>query len=114
MGELGIAPRHSPLLTVLVPGEIRVVQQDEIEVLMYVSGGYVEVQPHLVTVLADVAVRAENIDEQRAQSAREKAEQIIANGAIGISYAQARAELVAACAQLKTLDDLRNRRRKKH
>ena len=89
-------------------------QQNGMEVLMYVSGGYVEVQPHVVTVLADVAVRAENLDEKRAKSAREKAEQIIADGATGISYAQARAELVAACAQLKTLDDLRKRRRKTH
>ncbi|HID81065.1 MAG TPA: F0F1 ATP synthase subunit epsilon [Chromatiales bacterium] len=96
MGELGIMPGHTALLTRLTAGEMRLILQDDSEKLYYVSGGYAEIQPYQVSVLADTVMRASSIDEQRAQIAREKADQILKQGVIGIDYAQAKAELAAA------------------
>lgn len=109
MGEMGITPRHTPLLTLLRAGTIRIIQVDELEQLLYVSGGYAEIQPHVVTVLADTVLRADNLDLERAQTARIKAERVLSRGAMGIDYAKAKAELATACAQLKALEDLRRK-----
>jgi len=113
MGELGIMPGHTALLTRLTAGEMRLILQDDSEKLYYVSGGYAEIQPYQVSVLADTVMRASSIDEQRAQIAREKADQILKQGVIGIDYAQAKAELAAATAQLKVIENMRQRRRLK-
>ena len=110
MGELGIKPRHVPLLTLLRPGTLRIVQENEVEKLLYLSGGYAEIQPHDVTVLADTVLRADTLDLKRAQLARSNAQEILARGAIGIDYAKAKAELLAACAQLNTIENLRKRK----
>ena len=113
MGELGIMPGHTALLTRLTAGEMRLILQDDSEKLYYVSGGYAEIQSYQVSVLADTVMRASSIDEQRAQIAREKADQILKQGVIGIDYAQAKAELAAATAQLKVIENMRQRRRLK-
>ena len=77
LGEVGIAPRHAPLLTDLIPGEVRVQTVEEDEKLFYVTGGVLEVQPHLVTVLADSALRADQLDESAALAARERAREVL-------------------------------------
>ena len=114
MGELGIMPGHTALLTRLQAGELRLIQQDNSEKFYFVSGGYAEIQPDQVSVLADTVMRASSIDEQRARIAREKADQTLRQGVIGIDYAQAKAELAAATAQLKVIENMRQRRRLKH
>lgn len=109
LGEVGIAPRHAPLITNLLPGEVRVkVNQSETQEY-YVSGGILEVQPHLVTVLADTAIRAKDIDEASALQAKAKAEESLADKSGKIDYAKAQAELAQAMTQLRTLDRLRKR-----
>jgi F-type H+-transporting ATPase subunit epsilon len=110
MGELGIKPGHTPLLTILRPGSMHIVEINGLEQVLYVSGGYAEIQPHLITVLADTVVRASNLDFKRAQLARENAQKIIAHGAIGIDFAKAKLELSRACAQLRTIEKLRKRK----
>ncbi len=112
MGELGIAPRHTPLVTRLKPGDVRVKKEDGEEEMFYVSGGILEVQPHLVTVLSDTAVRAANLDEAAAQEAKKRAEERIAGQQDEYESARARAELVKAAAQLQTLQKLRRRQGK--
>ena len=109
MGEVGISPRHTPLITTLRPGEVRV-QTDEGEEVFYVSGGILEVQPHLVTVLSDTALRAIDVDEAAALAAKERAEQAMQDRQSEIDYARAQAELAQAVAQLRTLQRLRSRR----
>lgn len=107
MGELGIVPGHAPLLTVLKPGEVRVVLSGGEEQVYYVSGGMLEVQPFHVTVLADAALRAENLDEQAALKAKEKAEQAIASKEI--DYSVAATELARAVAQIRAIKKLRKK-----
>jgi len=109
MGELGIQARHAPLLTLLQPGTIRILQTNGLEQPFFVSGGYAEIQPHVVTVLADTVLRADHLDFKRAQQAREHAQKILARGAMGIDYAKAKAELATASAQLKALEKLRRK-----
>ena len=116
MGEIGIMPKHTPLLTRLRPGELRVVDSNGEALIFYVSGGILEIQPSVVTVLSDVAMRAEDIDEQASLRARDRAEQdkrraekAMAEGVPVFDYARAKAELAEAAAQLKTLEDLRKR-----
>lgn len=111
MGELGIAPRHSQLLTRLVPGEVRVQNQQGEEQSFYISGGMLEVQPHVVTVLSDTAVRATDLDEAAALEAKEHAEKVMAENQSEIDYAKAQAELAEAVAQLRTLDRIRKKTR---
>lgn len=106
MGELGIAPRHTPLVTRLKPGDVRVDTGKEIQ-HFYVSGGILEVQPHLVTVLADTAIRAADIDEAAALDAKRKAEEALAGQKEEFEYAQAQAELAEAVAQLRSIEQLR-------
>ncbi len=109
MGEVGIAPRHAPLITKLLPGEVRVKISDKETQEYFVSGGILEVQPHIVTVLADTAIRAKDIDEAAALAAKEKAEEMLADKSGKIDYAQAQAQLMEAMMQLRTLDRLRKR-----
>jgi F-type H+-transporting ATPase subunit epsilon len=111
MGEVGIAPRHTPLLTPLNAGDVRVQTAEGEEQIIYVSGGMLEVQPHLVTILSDTALRAEDIDEEAALKAKEDAERALADRQSGIDEARARAELIQAAAQLSALRKLRSRGR---
>lgn len=112
MGELGIAPRHAPLLTKLAPGQVRLQQAEGEELHFYVSGGLLEVQPHLVTVLADTAERAEDLDEAAAIQAKEEAERAIADNAGKHDIAEAQAQLAMAQAQLQALAKLRKNLRR--
>jgi len=109
LGEVGIAPRHAPLITKLLPGEVRVKVSDTETQEYYVSGGILEVQPHLVTVLADTAIRATDIDEASALEAKAKAEEMLTDKSGKIDFAKAQAELAQAMSQLRTLDRLRKR-----
>ncbi len=106
-GELGIYPGHAPLLTALRPGMVRLVKQHGEEELIYIAGGVLEIQPGSVTVLADVAVRAEDLDEQAAEDAKRRAEEHIANPGTDFDYAEAAAELAQAIAQLRLIKNLR-------
>jgi len=110
MGEVGIAPRHTQLLTRLRPGEVRVQFQDGTELSFFVSGGMLEVQPHLVTVLADTAIRADDLDEAQALEAKERAEKLLTDKAADIDYARAQAELAESMAQLAAIRKLRQKR----
>ena len=111
MGEVGIAPRHAPLITRLKPGEVRVHNEGKEEMFFYVSGGILEVQPHVVTVLADTAIRAKDLDEASAIEAKKRAEEALADKKSDIDYAQAQAELAEAVAQLQAIQKLRKRSR---
>jgi F-type H+-transporting ATPase subunit epsilon len=108
-GELGVGYGHAPLLTDLVPGPIRIVTQAGEEEVYYVSGGYLEVQPGIVSVLADTAIRADDVDEAAAEEARQAAEQALANQTGDFDYGRASAQLAEAAAQLRTLQKMRNR-----
>jgi F-type H+-transporting ATPase subunit epsilon len=110
-GELGIAPRHAPLLTLLKAGEVRVQTPEGDEQVFYIGGGALEVQPRLVTVLADTALRAKDIDEAAALAAKQRAEEALADKSGHITQAEALAELARAAAQLKVLARLRKTRR---
>ena len=109
MGEVGITPRHSPLLARLKPGEVRVQMSTGEEQFFYVSGGFLEVQPHVITVLADTAIRAKDIDEAAAERAKENAERAMADKKSDFDYAKAQVEFAEAVAQLRTLQKLRAR-----
>jgi len=111
LGELGILPRHSQLLTRLKPGQVRVRLQGGEEQLFYVSGGLLEVQPSLVTILSDTAERAKDLDEAAAQSAKQRAAQVIADHRSDFEYARAKAELAEAIAQLQAIERLRKLRK---
>ena len=109
-GELGILPRHSPLLTRIRPGAVRLKLPDREEYeLVYVSGGILEVQPTLITLLADTAIRAKDLDEAEALKAKKKAEEALQNRSVDVSYASAEAELAQAMAQLQTLRKVRKK-----
>jgi F-type H+-transporting ATPase subunit epsilon len=108
MGELGIYPRHTALLTRVKPGSVRIKVPDQAEeVLIYVSGGMLEVQPDVVTILADTAIRGHDLDEARALQAKQDAEEAMRNRVSDIDYAQAQAELAEAIAQLAAIKQLR-------
>ena len=106
-GELGITPRHAPLLSLLKAGEVRVQTPDGDEHFFFVGGGALEVQPHKVTVLADTALRAKDIDEAAALAAKQRAEEALRDKAGHITIAEAQAELARAIAQLKLIARLR-------
>ena len=113
-GEVGISPRHAPLLTGLKPGEVRVqVEGGKIE-HFFISGGMLEVQPHVVTVLADTAQRAADLDEAAALAAKEPAETLMAETSSQMEYAEAQARLAEATAQLRALENLRRRTGRSH
>jgi F-type H+-transporting ATPase subunit epsilon len=108
MGELGIYPRHTALMTRIKPGAVRIKRPDqEEEELIYVSGGMLEVQPSVVTVLADTAIRGADLDEARALEAKQAAEEAIKNRVSDLDYAQAQAELAEAIAQLRAIQQVR-------
>jgi F-type H+-transporting ATPase subunit epsilon len=108
-GEVGIAPRHAPLITTLKPGSVRV-QSGDGEKLFYVTGGILEVQPHLVTVLADSALHAEQLDEAEALAARERAREMLQGRTEGVDLAAAQAALVEAEARYRAAQQLKGKR----
>ncbi|WP_459717449.1 F0F1 ATP synthase subunit epsilon [Sideroxyarcus sp. TK5] len=108
MGELGIYPRHTALMTRIKPGAVRIKRPDqEQEELIYVSGGMLEVQPSVVTILADTAIRGTDLDEARALEAKQAAEEAMKNRTSDIDYAAAQAELAEAIAQLRAIQQMR-------
>jgi len=107
MGELGIAPQHAPLITRIRPGQVRVRVANGQEQHFYVSGGILEVQPNMVTVLSDTALRAADIDEAQARAAKEEAERILEGKGKAMDIAEAQAQLVQALAQIQALERLR-------
>jgi F-type H+-transporting ATPase subunit epsilon len=109
-GDIGIAPRHAPLLTTLRPGEVRVQVQGEEEHVFYVGGGALEIQPHLVSILADSADRAHDLDEAAALEAKRRAEEAVRGNKDKIDIAEAQAELARAVAQLRAIERLRKKR----
>ena len=109
-GELGIAPRHAPLLTTMHPGVVRVQIDGQEEQAFYVGGGALEIQPHRVSVLADTAARARDLDEAAAQAAVKAAEEAVRGNKDKIDIAEAQAELARAVAQLKAIGQLRKKR----
>ncbi len=111
IGELGIAPGHTPLITKLAPGDVRVIKEDGEEEFVFVSGGILEVQPHVVTVLSDTAVRGSDLDEAAALEAKRAAEEKLADSAAEMDYASAQAELASAIAQIRSIEKLRNLRK---
>src|ERR1700688_2441766 len=106
-GEIGVTPRHAPLLTLLKPGEVRVQLPEGDEQLFYVGGGALEIQPNNVTVLADTAARAKDLDEAAAIAARQRAEQALAGHLDKITQAEALAELARAIAKIKRIEGWR-------
>lgn len=109
LGEVGISPRHAPFITRLNPGEVRIKVTETESYPYYISGGYLEVQPHLVTILADTAIRAKDIDEAAALDAKAKAEEALSDKTGKIDYATAQDQLAQAVMQLRTLDRYRKR-----
>ncbi len=108
-GELGVSYGHAPLLTALVPGPVRIVTQNGSEEVYYVSGGFLEVQPGVVSILADTAIRADDVDEAASEDARKEAEQALANQSGDFDYGRASSQLAEAAAQLATLRKIKKR-----
>jgi F-type H+-transporting ATPase subunit epsilon len=106
-GELGILPRHTPLITRIRPGAVRIEKDDGSEEFVFVAGGILEVQPNTVTVLADTAIRGKDLDEAKAEEAKRRAEEALRNNDAAIDYAAAQAELASAVAQLAAIRKLR-------
>lgn len=111
MGELGIAPGHTPLLTSLKPGNIKAKLANDREEIFYVSSGMLEIQPFVITVLADTALRAHDIDEAAAVAAKESAEQRLSSQNQEVDFARATAELAEALAQLRAIKSLKDRKK---
>lgn len=109
MGELEIMNGHAPLLTALKPGAVWIVKQNGQEDVFYISGGMLEVQPNVTTILADTAIRAKDVDEAKALEAKKRAEAVLAGHAKDFNYAQAQAQLAEAVAQLRALKRLRDK-----
>ncbi len=112
MGEVGIFPQHAPLLTRLRPGNVRIQREGEEEEHFFVSGGILEVQPNIVTVLADTVLRGDDLDEARAEEARQRAEEALQSKMTEQETAKAMAELAQAAAQLRMIEELRKMRRR--
>ena len=110
MGEIGISPRHAPLLSMLKPGEVRVEDEAGKEHFFYVTGGIVEIQPHLVTVLADTAVRGEELDEAAALAAKHEAEEALRGASTETDLAQAQQDLAEASARYVAAQKLKGKR----
>ena len=110
LGELGIAPRHTPLLTRLKSGEVRVRDTHDNEESFFISGGILEIQPHVVTVLADTAIRADDIDEAAALEAKQRAEEAVSDRNSDMDFARAKAELAEAAALVETIKKVRSRK----
>ena len=107
MGEVGIHPRHTPMLTKLKPGDVRVVTQNGETLHFFVSGGILEVQPHVVTILSDTAMRASDLDEAAALKAKAKAEAAMKDHSSEMDYARAKAELAEAAAMIESIKKAR-------
>ena len=107
LGELGIAPRHAPLITRLKPGKVVITQPDGSVLDFAIGGGILEVQPQVVTILADTAIRADDIDEAKVRAAKEEAERILAGRGEAMEVAEAQAKLAETLAQLQALERLR-------
>ena len=110
MGEVGIMPRHAPMLSTLKPGVVRVISQEDEEQTFYVSGGILEIQPHVVTILSDTALRASDIDESAALEAKSRAEAAMKEKASDMDYAKAKTELIEAVAQIEALKKIRKKK----
>jgi F-type H+-transporting ATPase subunit epsilon len=110
MGEVGIMSRHAPMLSTLKAGVVRAISQDEEEQTFFVSGGILEIQPHVITILSDTALRADDIDESAALEAKAQAEAAMKDKASDMDYAKAKAELLAAVAQIEALKKLRKKK----
>jgi len=111
MGEVGIYPKHTPLITRLKPGEVKLETESGEEMIFFVSGGILEVQPHVVTILADTAMRGSDLDEAKALEAKRRAEEALADKQADMDAAKALAELAAAAAQLRMIENLRKKGR---
>lgn len=111
-GEVGIAPRHAQMICRLKPGQIRLELEDGTNQVIYVSGGMLEVQPHIVTVLSDTAIRADDLDSAAAEQAKQRAEDALANQHADFDYAKARVELAEAIAQLQAIRQLQRQLKK--
>ena len=109
LGELGIYPGHTQLLTALKPGPVRIIKPDGEDEILYISGGILEVQPQLVSILADTAIRAADLDELAALEAKEHAERKLSDKQADIDYAKATAELAQAVAQLQVISKLKKK-----
>ena len=109
MGEVGIAPRHTPLISPLKPGEVRLDMGGGKEEFFFISGGILEVQPHMVTVLSDTAIRADDLDEAAALEAQKRAENALADQQSDLDVAKAKAELAAAAAQIAAIKKWRRK-----
>lgn len=108
LGEIGVMPGHTPLLTGIRPGPVRMVMDDGSEDVVFASGGYLEIQPGLVTILADTAIRADDLDEAQAIEAQRRAERELADRSSSIDFAAAEASLAEAAAQLRTIRKIRD------
>jgi F-type H+-transporting ATPase subunit epsilon len=113
VGELGISPRHAPLITQLKPGPVRVQRPDGEEAFFFVGGGILEVMPHVVTVLADTAVRADDLDQAAAERAKDEAQRALADRTGDVEVAEAQARLAEAAAQLRALEQLRRQTKRR-
>ncbi|OGT58280.1 MAG: F0F1 ATP synthase subunit epsilon [Gammaproteobacteria bacterium RIFCSPHIGHO2_12_FULL_42_10] len=111
LGELGITPGHAQLLTTLKPGYVRTINAAHTEEVFYISGGLLEVQPYIVSVLADTAIRAADIDEAAALHAKEEAERVLAGKMSAIDFAKATAELAELAAQIRAIQHLKKMKR---
>lgn len=111
MGDLGILPQHSQLLSILKAGEVIITEQGGKQESVYVSGGLLEVQPHVVTILSDTALRAGDLDEHAAQAAKERAEEMLKDQESEINFAKAEAQLAEAIVQLKMIEKMRKQKR---
>ena len=109
MGEVGIYPKHTPMITPLKPGEVKIITEENKEKLFFISGGVIEVQPDIVTVLADTAIRGKDLDEAKAIESKKRAEEALADKSDNIDAAKALAELAQAAAQLKMIDAMRKK-----
>lgn len=111
-GDLGVNYGHAPLLTDLKPGPVRIIRQGGEEEIYYLSGGYIEVQPHTVSILADTALRADDLDEASALEAKKLAEQQMHNQSGEFNYSRAASQLAEAAAQLRTIEEIRRKAKK--
>jgi len=109
LGELGVNYGHAPLLTSLVPGPVRIIKQNGEEEIYYLSGGYLEVQPHTISILADSALRADDLDEAAALEAVKQAQQHLHNQSGEFDYSRAASQLAEAAAQLRTIEEIRRK-----
>ena len=111
MGEVGIYPKHTPMITPLKPGEVKIITEEDEEQLFFISGGILEVQPNTVTVLADTAIRGEDLDEAKAIESKKRAEEALSDKSDKIDAAKALADLAQASAQIKMIESLRKNRK---